>query len=74
MTDKNINGWTRNEKHVLSELERISDQLGIIDEKFDQFRIEQARHNERLTLKTTTLGFLSGAIPIAIVIALKQLF
>jgi hypothetical protein len=51
----NTNGWSRAEMHVLAELQRLSIQIGEVDEKLTNLRIGVAKNG-------AAWGAVSGAI------------
>jgi len=64
MADLQGNGWSKWEKHVLLELERLNNCHGDVSQKLDQLMKEVSA----LRVKAGVWGLFAGAAPIALVL------
>lgn len=79
-SEQEINGWQEWSKYVLKELERLNACTTELTNKNSALMVELAEtklkfSNEitRLKVKSGTWGLLGGAIPVAIMLAVKYL-
>ena len=72
----NINskdGWDTWAKHVLAELERLSDCVGALQVEINSLRVDMATQRVKVGLVATVLGVVGGIVPVSIMILVELL-
>jgi hypothetical protein len=67
------NGWNEWSRHVLAELERLSDAIESLDKSFNEANLINVKDITELKVKAAILGACAGAVP-GILLALIMYF
>lgn len=68
-----VNDWSEWQRHVLAELERLSESIDRMHAEFSAVGDRVTRVEERATIRAAFVGAVAGLVPVAVAVALRLL-